>query len=294
MVVLDPAGKVITKEGRKLILADPHGTSFPWIPKPLTTVIGDSFVNATGVVSTRDDISGKFIALYFASRSSLPSKGFLPQLIKIYQKLQADKKPFEIIFVSADKSDDGYNEQLAQMPWLAVPYTDTERLAALTDYFKIKEQPSVVIIDPSLNIVEADGRRVLGADREGDNFPWIPKPLNPLDNNAMAAIDDLPFLLVSTDGEEPHIQAAIAAISPVAEDLCAQNELRMRFFYVADPDEDILDLARRAVKLSPDDKLAILDMTYSKQFVAADQSITADNVRNFVEAYLKGELQEKV
>ncbi len=40
--------------------------------------------------------------------------------------------------------------------------------------------PSFHILDENLKTINDEGRGAVGADPEGKEFPWVPKPLNPL------------------------------------------------------------------------------------------------------------------
>ena len=51
-----------------------------------------------------------------------PCKSFTPKLIACYNKILAKGKSFEIIFVSSDRGEEGFNNYFKDMPWLAVPF----------------------------------------------------------------------------------------------------------------------------------------------------------------------------
>ena len=53
-----------------------------------------------------------------------PCRGFTPKLVETYKNICAEHKPFEIIFVSSDRGEEGFNEYFKDMPWLAVPFGD--------------------------------------------------------------------------------------------------------------------------------------------------------------------------
>ena len=295
-VIIDEEGNVINRDAKKAVTEDEKGEKFPWRPETFPASLGKNFLRNNGAKVQLAELKDKYIALYFANKASLPCKGFTPQLIKLYNKLQADGKPFEVIFISQDKDQAAFDEHFADMPWLTVENmecvseTDTpaKHNQSLTEHFQIKDQPAVVLLTPDMKTITTDGRRVLGADLQGAKFPWIPKALNPLDDSAMAAIDEFPFLLVVTDGSEDAVADAIDAVKETAEAEFAKDEPKLNFFYVEDPEEEIFDLTRKAVKLAPKDKLVILDMVYQKKYIAPDQSITAENVAAFVKRYLQG------
>jgi len=143
------------------------------------------------------------------------------------------------------------------------------------------------LVQTYLKTITTEGRSAVGDDAEGIEFPWIPKPFNPLND---AAVNDIPFLLVSTDGCGSALATAVGAITPTAQTEFAKAERVLNFFYVKDPQEDILEPVRRFANISADVALAIVDVQGNKKYIAADQSITAVNVASFVQAFLAGSL----
>ena len=46
-------------------------------------------------------------------------------------RINAEGKVFEVIFVSIDGNAEAFERNFAEMPWLAVPYSDDARIASL-------------------------------------------------------------------------------------------------------------------------------------------------------------------
>eukprot|EP00042_Codosiga_hollandica_P057011 m.835957 g.835957 ORF g.835957 m.835957 type:complete len:92 (-) comp59479_c0_seq24:121-396(-) len=57
-----------------------------------------------------------------------------------------------------------------------------------------------------------------------------------------------------------------------------------------DPDEEILELLRKAAKISSQEQLIILDMNFDRKYVAANQKISSMNVASFVRSFVEGRL----
>jgi nucleoredoxin len=55
-----------------------------------------------GVVSPAS-LAGKYVGVYFSAHWCPPCRRFTPKLASTYNFLQATGKPFEVIFVSADR-----------------------------------------------------------------------------------------------------------------------------------------------------------------------------------------------
>ena len=66
-----------------------------------------------------------------------PCRAFTPELIETYEKIKSDGKPFEIVFISSDRTVDGFKEYYESMPWLALPYKDP-RSAQLSRLFEVQ------------------------------------------------------------------------------------------------------------------------------------------------------------
>lgn len=291
LVFVDAEGNVISKDGRSFVDEDPAGEGFPWTPKPFAELFGDSFINNKGNKFTRADLAGKYIGIYFSAHWCPPCRGFTPQLVKVYNKLKAEGKPFEIIFASSDRDKASFEEYFAEMPWLSLDENAQQRKAGLSKHFEVDGIPSLVILDPELKTITTSGREAVGADLEGAEFPWLPKPLNPLNDAAMGVVNEFPFLLVSTDGSDNQVAAAVAAITPAATVEFAKAEPKLRFLYINDPEEDIVVPIRKFAGITAHDALVIIDVQSNKKYIAADQSITEANVSAFVDEFLSGALK---
>ena len=55
---------------------------------------------------------------------NLPSTEVTHKLVATYNKLKEAGKKFEIIYVSLDENKEDWQEYLAYMPWISLPYGD--------------------------------------------------------------------------------------------------------------------------------------------------------------------------
>ena len=72
-----------------------------------------------------------------------PCKTITPKLLETYEKLVCDAEVdgtagVEVVFVSSDRSASSFDDYYGNMPWLAVPYEDTERAEQLRRYCQIQ------------------------------------------------------------------------------------------------------------------------------------------------------------
>ena len=126
LVILDEKGATVTTDGRAAV-AKPE--LFPWVPPTLAEALGDTFVGKGGEAVTLSDITGagKNIGLYFSASWCGPCRNFTPSLIKTYNALVDQGKPFEIIFVSSDRDEAQFDGYYDEMPWLALPFDHRQR-----------------------------------------------------------------------------------------------------------------------------------------------------------------------
>jgi len=61
---------------------------------------------------------------------------FTPELVATYEKLKNAGRNFEVVFVSADQSEEDFTNYFKMMPWLAVPFDD-KFISQLTERFEV-------------------------------------------------------------------------------------------------------------------------------------------------------------
>ena len=96
-------------------------------------------------------------------------------------------KEFEIVFASSDKNQKQFDEYFGEMPWLSLGFED-ERVDELSSFCDVEGIPQLSIFDANGDLVSNDGRAFVSNDKEGNEFPWRPKPFNSID---LASNDDL-------------------------------------------------------------------------------------------------------
>ena len=76
------------------------------------------------------------------------------------------------------------------MPWVALAFSDRDRKNRLSAKYKVQGIPSLVILDPSGELITDAGRAAVMQDPKGNNFPWKPKsPLELLGNGTFVTKD---------------------------------------------------------------------------------------------------------
>jgi len=197
LVLLDGrTGKTINKDGRSALGNDPKGAKFPWVPPTIASAIGSRLVKPDGTeVDAAAALGGKTYAVYFSAHWCGPCKGFTPKLAAAYEALKARGDDFEVVFVSADRSEKAFADYFGTMPWLAVPFDDRDREQELSALFEVEGIPTLCIIGPDGKVSNADGVQAVAGDPECAKFPWGKEDVTALED-AGGFLNDTPCLIL--------------------------------------------------------------------------------------------------
>merc|ERR1711871_538387 len=122
----------------------------------LESLFGSQLLTKEGPRSTSEVLAGKTnIAIYFSAHWCPPCRGFTPLLA---EKFKATDKSIAIVFVSADRDEEAFNQYYGEMPWLAVPFVDERVKERLNEKFGVRGIPCLVILDGAGELVTKDGR----------------------------------------------------------------------------------------------------------------------------------------
>lgn len=136
-------------------------------------LFGAKLLSKTGEVSTTAALAGKAgVMIYFSAHWCPPCRGFTPKLAEFYTKHAASKN-FETVFVSGDRDQDAFNEYFGEQPWLALPFSESDKKSALNKKFKVQGIPALVVIGPNAELITTDGRAKVTEDFDTcAGFPW--------------------------------------------------------------------------------------------------------------------------
>lgn len=120
---------------------------------------GETLVDAEGKEVSVKTLKGKVIGIYYSAHWCPPCRKFTPQLVEFRNKLVKDKKPFEIVFVSFDKSKEEMKEYMkgTEMKWLAVPF-NSEFKDKVKKTYNVNSIPTLLILDDKGNMITTEGR----------------------------------------------------------------------------------------------------------------------------------------
>ena len=234
------------------------------------------------------------LGLYFSASWCPACRSATPALAQAYKALRARGKQLQIVFVSQDSSEADFESYRATMPWLAIPSGDP-RKETLSRMFDVEGIPTFVLIDAETGkTINDNGRGAVGADPEGVDYPWAPKPVNDL--SSPDGINDTTALCALVDGCDADAKAAAKAVlTPIAEaSKAAGTEL---LFFVATSGDGAVPQVRKLTGVgaaTATAQMILLDIPDDGGFyVAPDGPITAESVTSFLDKYKEGGLERK-
>eukprot|EP00457_Paulinella_chromatophora_P002110 gb/GEZN01002114.1/.p2 GENE.gb/GEZN01002114.1/~~gb/GEZN01002114.1/.p2 ORF type:complete len:336 (+),score=38.07 gb/GEZN01002114.1/:1154-2161(+) len=115
-------------------------------------------MNNKGAPTPIASLKGHVVALYFSAHWCGPCRMFTPNLIRVYNENKAAGKPFEVVFVSQDHDLSKFNTYFSSMPWLAIPFEETQLRQQLMQAFGVRGIPTVVLLDENGKLITTDGR----------------------------------------------------------------------------------------------------------------------------------------
>ncbi|KAL6983699.1 protein-disulfide reductase [Sarracenia purpurea var. burkii] len=130
----------------------------------------DFLIRNSGDHVNIDSLKGKKVGLYFSASWCGPCQKFTPTLAEVYNKLSPNGD-FEIVFVSADEDEESFKAYFSKMPWLAIPFSDSNTRDRLDELFKVMGIPNLAILDECGKVVTEDGVQII-RDYGVDAYPF--------------------------------------------------------------------------------------------------------------------------
>lgn len=106
----------------------------------------------------------------------------------MYKEL-SPKGAFEIIFISADEDEESFEAYFSKMPWLAIPFSDSEKRDRLDEEFKVSGIPTLVIIGEDGEVVSDSGVEII-REYGIEGYPFTQERIKELKDQEEAARRD--------------------------------------------------------------------------------------------------------
>ncbi|CAK9004312.1 Nucleoredoxin [Durusdinium trenchii] len=309
-------GEVYETGGRGIVMSDPEGAKYPWVPPSIDEALGDSFISNDGSVTEKQQLDGKYLMLYFSASWCPPCRQFSPILIECYNKLIEDGKDVELIYISSDRTQEDYDGYFAKMPWLAIPFGD-DRKDTLSSRFGVEGIPTLIMLDQERAVLNKGLREYVTNDPVGADFPWAPKPVLTLEQG-VGEINDMPAMVFlmedEAEGTKAQFESIIAPIAEEHKELVKSSQAEEALFLLAGEPSPIAGRIRSlcglqggdkaddapvktlcngdmCVKLDPATTVIILDIPDQGGFYEMTAELTKENIISFWSEFKQGSLK---
>uniref|UniRef100_A0A2N9IQC9 protein-disulfide reductase n=1 Tax=Fagus sylvatica TaxID=28930 RepID=A0A2N9IQC9_FAGSY len=175
----------------------------------------DFLVRNNGDQVKISNLVGKTVGLYFSGSWCGPCCHFTPNLVEVYEEL-LPKGDFEVVFISSDRNDESFNSYLAKMPWLAIPFSDSETRKRLKELFKVRGIPNLVILDANGKVSTNQGTRII-REYGVDGYPFSTERINFLKEEEEAAKKNQSLSSILVHGSRSHLVSNDGNEVPVPE-----------------------------------------------------------------------------
>lgn len=188
-------------------------------PISFTTLLSspnrDFLIRNNGDQVKIESLEGKTLGLYFSASWCPPCRKFTPELIEAYNEL-LPKENFEIVFVSGDHDDESFQGYFKKMPWLAIPFSDSEVLESLSELFEVKGIPHFVVLNDEGAVVNDSGVEII-REYGAEGYPFTRDRIKELTEKEAAAkmAQTLSSILVSPSRN--YVLSADGKQTPVSE-----------------------------------------------------------------------------
>lgn len=301
LVMLDTkTGKMISADGRSIVMDDKEGKEFPWAPKKFLDIIPGKLIGKDSEKKW-DDVEAEFIGVYFSAHWCGPCRGFTPRLVQSYDQLKSDGKSFEIIFVSSDKDEDAMKEYFKEMPWLAIPYNDS-RKKNLSRLFEVSGIPTLVILEKTGNVITTSARSLIANDPQGKDFPYYPKPVSMLSGVTAGEVNDKASLIWFFDDENSSkedskttkvVKALTDVAVPYLDKVKEEDKPEVTFLYLnASDDEDDIGASLKSFANIPKREVAVLlDIPNQQIHICESTDVNGELIKKLVADYADEKLE---
>lgn len=125
----------------------------------IETVLGKKFINNKFEEVHLDEIQkAHIIFVFFTGLWCNPCQEFAEELVKFYQKVNESMKTLEVIHISLDRSEEDFKKDIADKPWLFIPYNEPIIKDIATKY-DVKHIPRVLLINKEYAVVSDSVRK---------------------------------------------------------------------------------------------------------------------------------------
>lgn len=120
---------------------------------------------------TKESLSNKSVAFYFASYENAKCRSFTPFLTQFYKSINssAPTPKIEIILVSLDKDEERFEEHTTHVPWAVVAYNSDLRKHLIKRY-DVREDPESL---PNGHVPVTGLPKLVIVGENGEKLHWL-------------------------------------------------------------------------------------------------------------------------
>jgi len=303
LVMLDGKGNLVRPDGQ--IAISSVREEFPWKPRTIAEVLASSIdvyntpaAEEGGELGTieKDAVEGKVLGLYVSIASHPLCQKMNLKLAEHYTELLAGGLTgFEMVFISLDKTEEAFLDFYKSMPWLAVPYANTEARDGLIKALGVTSAPGLYIVGSDGVVINPTGLKPFMSDKTGDGFPWHPPPYCEL-MLAQEAVNEEPTLIAFVEGcskdVSEEVERALKAVATQEAEVSAVTKKKL-VFAIAKVNDPLAPQVRSVTGLgdpSVDPVVVILNLREAQSFFKADAAptYTVDSLKTFIAGWREG------
>lgn len=140
----------------------------------LTDYFGPVLVDKSNDEHTLHSVlADKFVGIYIGAGWDKSAEVFERTLIELHGDVngRTPQPTFEIVYVSADRSEEEFRTAISHFPFLAMPFTDLVRRKRLMTLFRAELLPRFLLLSPTGERL-TDDEEWVRRDPYGQQFPW--------------------------------------------------------------------------------------------------------------------------
>jgi nucleoredoxin len=121
-------------------------------------IVGETIITKSGEVKSAEHLEGKLVGLYFSALWCPPCRAFSAKFGPQYTEWTAAGKNIEIVFVSSDQDQKGFDSYWGEhQPWASIAFSNAEQRRALQQKYQVSGIPCLVIIKPDGTTITTKG-----------------------------------------------------------------------------------------------------------------------------------------
>ena len=139
----------------------------------VTDLFEGPLLDAKGTEVSKKALAGKTVGIYFSAHWCPPCRSFTPKLVKFRD---ANKKDFEVVFVSSDRSPKAQLDYMKEtgMKWYTMPHRSSAA-NALAKKYGVRGIPALIIVSPEGKTITKNGRGDVSSNAGGALKAWAKK-----------------------------------------------------------------------------------------------------------------------